>query len=327
MPVRHRETGSSSSKGNSSSNTKTPFSGRFNPRIHKTDTKLTHQTLTKIVTIVAVVVVGYFASSKKGGSETPLAKSDEIIEQKRFQNSLCAPSFKKEIEDLGNKACLPARCGGVVLDGLVSDLESHGLLKLAKKGLAKGGSSGGASILDLHSGALSSGQHFVNIYKTHPDLFDAKDFDVYSSVKDRIRRNLAEHFQVEESSLFLTHPTFFSRLESRPAESLHDEYWHVHVDKETYPSFHYTSLLYLTDHNEDFQGGEFVFVDNHDKLNRTIEPRVGRVSMFTSGIENKHHVKPVKSGARYALTMGFTCDKSKAIPDPGSEEHSKTVKQ
>ena len=34
----------------------------------------------------------------------------------------------------------------------------------------------------------------------------------------------------------------------------------------TYPEFHYTSLLYLTDHGKDFQGGQFIFVD--DKLNR-----------------------------------------------------------
>ena len=46
------------------------------------------------------------------------------------------------------------------------------------------------------------------------------------------------------------------------------QYWHVHVDKETYGSFHFTSLLYLTDYGIDFKGGSFVFVDNHDKLNR-----------------------------------------------------------
>lgn len=42
----------------------------------------------------------------------------------------------------------------------------------------------------------------------------------------------------------------------------------MHVDKETYGSFHFTSLLYLTDYGIDFKGGSFVFVDNHDKLNR-----------------------------------------------------------
>ena len=195
------------------------------------------------------------------------------------------------------------------------------MLKLAKKGLAKGGSTGGASIIDLHSGALSSGEHFVNLFKTYPDLFQPEDFTVYKEVKETIKAYIAEHFDIDPQSLYLTHPTFFSRLENKPAKTPHDEYWHIHIDKETYPSFHYTSLLYLTDFGEDFSGGEFVFVDSSDKLNRTIEPRLGRVSFFTSGIENKHFVKPVTSGVRYALTLGFTCDASKAIADPGSKGH------
>ena len=68
-----------------------------------------------------------------------------------------------------------------------------------------------------------------------------------------------------------------------------------------------------------------MFVDSADKLNRTIEPKLGRLSFFTSGIENKHHVKQVTSGVRYALTMGFTCDQSKAIPEIGSEEHRQAI--
>ena len=50
---------------------------------------------------------------------------------------------------------MPAKCGRAVVDGLFSIEESHRLLSIAKKGLVKGGSNGGASILDLHSGALS----------------------------------------------------------------------------------------------------------------------------------------------------------------------------
>ena len=53
-----------------------------------------------------------------------------------------------------------------------------------------------------------------------------------------------------------------------------------------------------------------------DRLNRTVEPRKGRVSMFTSGGENLHYVEKVTDGIRYALTIAFTCDVEKAIPDP-----------
>ena len=86
------------------------------------------------------------------------------------------------------------------------------------------------------------------------------------NAKNRVRDFISDHFGV--SQLHLSHPTFFSRLDSKVASTVHDEYWHLHIDKETYPNFHYTSLLYLTDHGVDFNGGEFVFVDSHDKLNR-----------------------------------------------------------
>lgn len=107
--------------------------------------------------------------------------------------------------------------------------------------------------------------------------------------------------------------------------------------QETYETFHFTSLLYLSDYGTEFEGGRFVFVDD-DRRNRTVEPRkgwpsvydrrarvkqvltesrfTGRVSMFTSGAENLHYVEKVSRGVRYALTIAFTCDAKRAIPDP-----------
>ena len=237
-----------------------------------------------------------------------MAKRGEVIDPKRYQQFLCAPSYKKEIEEAGNEGCVPAKCGRMISDVLVTRGEADNLLLLAKKGLSKGGGDGGASILDLHSGALSKGKGFISVYDAFPELFSSQDFQVYLAVKNKIREATAKHFQIAPESLHFTHPTFFSRLDNRKPQGPHDEYWHLHVDKTTYPEFHYTSLLYLTDHGDDFEGGEFVFVDGHDKLNRTVQPRMGRVSVFTSGIENKHYVERVTKGTRYALTIGFTCD-------------------
>ena len=45
-----------------------------------------------------------------------------------------------------------------------------------------GGGAGGASILDLHSGALSKEKLFINLYKTNPGLFNERDFDLYRFV-------------------------------------------------------------------------------------------------------------------------------------------------
>jgi len=215
----------------------------------------------------------------------------------------------------------------VVTDTLISEDEALSLLKIAKKGFSYGGSDGGASILDLHSGALSKGTDFINLYKfaDHRNILTDGDYKVYRDVKDKILQTMAMEFGSFPNKLYLTHPTFFSKLNSKPAKTEHDEYWHKHVDKETYESFHYTSLVYLTDYGKDFWGGEFVFVDK--KYNMTIQPKLGRLSIFTSGSENPHYVEKVTSGERYALTVSFTCNKSLAItdigPNPKIVRHSK----
>jgi len=276
---------------------------------------VSHKTMAKFVMLIGAVIFVVYSSYRTENIHT-MAKVNEILDKKRHAQFLCHPQFKKEIQEL-SPDCVPAKCGRFVMDDLVTIDEAHKLLVLAKKGLAKGGGNGGASILDLHSGALSHGDNFINLYKSHPDLYTARDFQTYRTVKDRVKAAVAEHFNLENSHLYLSHPTFFSELTAVPAVTVHDEYWHPHIDKETYPSFHYTSLLYLSDYKRDFTGGRFVFIDENFKANRTIEPREGRVSAFTSGVENKHHVEPVVGGTRYALTMGFTCDQSKSIPDPG----------
>ena len=66
-------------------------------------------------------------------------------------------------------------------DKLVSGNEADALLGIAKRGMALGGSEGGATILDLHSGALSQGKNFVNIYRLNGanDVFKKADFTFY----------------------------------------------------------------------------------------------------------------------------------------------------
>lgn len=107
-------------------------------------------------------------------------------------------------------------------------------------------------------------------------------------------------------------------------------YWHAHIDKRQYGSFLYTGLLYLNDHSGEFTGGEFVFIEQPQQLSDKqqqqsatqsasrrlrLEPRAGRFVAFTSGSENVHAVTRVRSGTRYALTIAFTCDHSKAVQE------------
>jgi len=293
-----------------------PFQGRYNPKASDRYGTVSHKSLAKFVMLFGVVFFLLYSNYRKESVQC-IAKVTETLEKTRSVSMLCSPTYKAEIQAL-DPVCLPARCGRMISDDIVTEAEAHALLNLAKKGLAQGGGAGGASILDLHSGALSKEKLFINLYKTNPGLFTERDFDLYRSVKDKVKAAVAEHFNLDNSKLFLSHPTFFSELTAVPAVTPHDEYWHDHIDKETYPSFHYTSLLYLSEYKRDFTGGRFMFIDEGSKLNRSIEPKDGRVSAFTSGPENRHMVEPVTGGTRYALTMGFTCDQGEAIADPGT---------
>ncbi|XP_037522755.1 2-oxoglutarate and iron-dependent oxygenase domain-containing protein 3 [Rhipicephalus sanguineus] len=266
---------------------------------------------------VALLAALYVPAWWKSESVRTFASRDEVLAIKS-ETVQCSRDYVNDRRLF--KDCAPQKCGRVVSDSVVTSDETDALLSLAKRGLALSHSDGGASILDLHSGSISLGKKFVNVYKLLEQkgttLFSENDLKVYKQVKDKIRSLIGFQFGIRPDTLHLTHPTFFSEMTVRPAVTVHDEYWHVHVDKEQYGSFHYTSLLYLTDYNADFGGGRLVFVDG-TRGNATVEPKKGRVLAFTSGSENPHFVEKVDKGIRYALTVSFSCDPSKAIRDPG----------
>jgi len=240
-------------------------------------------------------------------------------------------------------------------DELVTEEEVDALRRMAEKGMAFGRGSGGPTIFDVATGAASRGEQFVNAYQmmenkwkqtkkrleknldtmsaeeravtinaTSSIIFTPSEIELYRSLTSRIRSLISSEFGAE--GLYLTSPSFFSRLTSAPAKTRHDEYWHEHVDKKQYGSFIYTALIYLSDHGSDFDGGEFVFVDDEDdeqgidqkgsndmKRHIVAKPKKGRVMAFTSGRENVHMVTPVTRGIRHALTIAFTCDQTKSV--------------
>ncbi|XP_068161993.1 2-oxoglutarate and iron-dependent oxygenase domain-containing protein 3 [Antennarius striatus] len=267
-----------------------------------------------ILSVCSVVWWLYTNSLDSDITET-IAGQGELFSQARSYAVPCSEDYDNYKRYAG---CTPQRCGRAVIDGVVTREEAQALRRLAERGLALAGSEGGASILDLHSGALSMGRQFVNIYRYFGDqigeVFTEEDFLLYRDVRQRIQAVIAETFGLDVTLMFLTKPTFFSRINSTAAKTQHDEYWHPHIDKVTYGSFDYTSLLYLSDYGIDFTGGRFVFMDQNG--NRTVEPRAGRVSFFSSGSENIHRVERVTWGTRYAITVSFTCDSELAISDP-----------
>ena len=225
---RKRKGGSSNGSDQSKERAR-PFQGRYNPKHSDKYGMISHKTIAKFVMLIGAVIFVVY-SSYRTENVHPMAKVNEILEKKRHAQFLCHPQFKKEIQEL-SETCVPAKCGRFVVDDLVTVEEAHKLLVLAKKGLAKGGGNGGASILDLHSGALSHGDNFINLYKSHPDLFTGRDFETYRTIKNRVKAAVAEHFNLDNNQLYLSHPTFFSELTSVPAVTVHDEYWHPHIDK------------------------------------------------------------------------------------------------
>ncbi|XP_060535901.1 2-oxoglutarate and iron-dependent oxygenase domain-containing protein 3-like isoform X2 [Cylas formicarius] len=266
-----------------------------------------------VVMLGITLYIWYFSKSNR---ESVLARQDKTYAG-RGQHVECDLDYLDEIRHY--PGCVPKKCGRYVSDQIVTAEEADVLLWLAKKGMSIGGSTGGATIMDLHSGALSYKDNFINFYTMVKQKFiSPSELTVYQIVRTKIQNAIAECFGIDVDSLYLTHPTFFSRLTGKDPVTAHDEYWLIHVDKHTYESFHYTSLLYLNDYGIDFKGGRFIYLDQmiDAKQNVSVEPRKGRVSMFTSGAENPHYVERVIEGERFAITISFTCDESKKISDP-----------
>ncbi|KAL6254200.1 hypothetical protein P5V15_014822 [Pogonomyrmex californicus] len=69
----------------------------------------------------------------------------------------------------------------------------------------------------------------------------------------------------------------------------------------------YSSILYL---NDDFDGGQFFFVEDRKRrrIQGIVRPRCGRMIAFSAGGENLHGVQGVRHGKRCAVALWFTQD-------------------
>jgi predicted RNase H-like nuclease len=56
------------------------------------------------------------------------------------------------------------------------------------------------------------------------------------------------------------------------------------------------------------EGSEALAIPTAEDIELTVEPRAGRVAIFTAGHENTHFVERVQSGQRFVLSFWFTCD-------------------
>ncbi|KAJ1476078.1 hypothetical protein T484DRAFT_1826212 [Baffinella frigidus] len=115
-------------------------------------------------------------------------------------------------------------------------------------------SKGGATILDFPSGALSRGDQFVNLHQmlksNHEELPQGPVHLLQHVIHMELPQGPAHLLQhaihmVSHGSLLSTTPRFVSRMDESPAKTMHDEYWHEHIDANQYPGFEYTALVYL----------------------------------------------------------------------------------
>lgn len=68
-------------------------------------------------------------------------------------------------------------------------------------------------------------------------------FPLLRAVRGRIQAVIADTFGLDPKLMYLTKPTFFSRINSTTAKTQHDEYWHPHIDKVR----HIMCLFFLDD--------------------------------------------------------------------------------
>ncbi|KAJ3133696.1 2-oxoglutarate and iron-dependent oxygenase domain-containing protein 3, partial [Irineochytrium annulatum] len=234
--------------------------------------------------------------------------------------------------------CTPSKnCGRYVEDGVLSAGEVQRLVAISERGMKAGRQRGGPMIFDLASGAVTYEDRFVSVYKALDKddgaFLSSEEWGFMYGVYEKIRGRVVTAFGIEEAGkLALSTPSFFSRIGSQEAKTAHDVYTDAHVDREQYGSFCYTGLVYLTTKGEEFEGGNFVWLDDDEELEDgarlILEPRAGRLSLFSSGHENVHKgpyyvicqsffqsltftpqkVELVTSGTRRALTVAFTCE-------------------
>lgn len=139
-----------------------------------------HKVWTWTVMVTAMSVIVFFLMNRT--KEKTFARHKETIPLRTHYFD-CSAAYLAEVESFPK--CLPKQCGRFVMDSLLGSEEIDQLLELAEAGFELGGGSGGASILDLHSGALSRGKEFVNVYKLpkSENLNRPANFAVYQVIR------------------------------------------------------------------------------------------------------------------------------------------------
>lgn len=210
-------------------------------------------------------------------------------------------------------------CRRTLVDSFITADERQRLLALAERAMIGQPATGGPTIADVNSGYVLGPAGLLNLYEQQDDQAfsaTAAEYETYRKVVERIKQRVQLEFGLE--ILHFTAPTFVTRLvgnSSWTPATVHDEYYHTHVDKDNTDHYDYSGLLYLSEFGEDFTGGLLSFFGqqrgDRGPTELEVEPRPGRLVIFSSGAENPHRVGKVESGMRHTLSFWFTCDEGR----------------
>ena len=257
--------------------------------------------MTGVFTFLVLISVAY---------ATPVLKSVDNLEKLHHLTDGCRSRDDSLVGQ--NPKCFSEQCMRIVMDNEIDSEKVSKLLQITKKGMnsrSKDGI-GGPTIMDINTGYIRDTNGLDNLFALENKIITEDDFQTYSEVIHRLKSLIETNFDID--NVYFTAPTFITRLDGRadwqPSE-IHDEYWHVHTDMNNTDHYQYSGLMYLSTYEEDFTGGRLVFVDADDEMTAThiVEPRAGRIALFSSGQENPHYVERLTGGQRFVLAFWFTC--------------------
>lgn len=239
--------------------------------------------------------------------------------QPLVKNKTCSAEI---IGDQVDARCSNRLCAIQLTDGVFDNDDITRLKMIIAKGMhTRKPIDGGPTILDINTGYIRDSNGLVNLFMDANRVFTTEDFTHYGNIIRKLKNQVENAFGV--SSLYFTAPTFITQLKGNSSwepREVHDEYWHPHCDQVNTPHYHYSGLLYLSTYNVDFTGGRLVFLKNKHNYGESVtesdialvvEPKVGRLAIFSSGEEHYHYVEKVLTGDRLVLSFWFTCNPSR----------------
>ena len=232
-------------------------------------------------------------------------------------------------------------CGRAMRDHVITAVEARTMLAVVERtmrGL-------------FHQGASTS---FAPASKGAAKHLGRDGMALYGNISQRVQAAVEAEFGTTVYSA----GSLFTRLwadDAIPSDGMDvapgHAYSNPHVDKANRASYDYSALLYLNAHCEDaaspaggdsgdggggactyddgsspdFGGGRFAWLDEASDL--VVEPRAGRLLVFTGGLENPHHAQKVSRGTRYVMGWWFTCHEALEYDDDDDDDDASGLPQ